>query len=149
MNWSLSVNRLRVGDEVKVICPSSQWRDARGIVTEVIQGSHGQDGASHQECAVKFKTERRWFMAEHLVILSSPKLDQFVRGECSSRWPIDSNLAESINVNRDSLIIFLCDHFGFSSSRAALEVDDVLTTVQDKLRRARDLEDRVEHLKVS
>jgi len=63
------VNLLRVGDEVKVVCPSSQWRDARGVITEIIQRRDEQNGKTLQECAVTFKAGRRWFMAEHLIRL--------------------------------------------------------------------------------
>ena len=63
------MNLLRVGDEVKVVCPSSQWWDARGVITEIIQRRDEQNGKTHQECAVTFKAGRRWFMAEHLIRL--------------------------------------------------------------------------------
>jgi hypothetical protein len=143
------VNRLKVGDEVKVICPSSQWRDVCGSVTEVVERTDSRNAQTLQECAVKFKTDRRWFRAEHLIKLRSPKVDRFVRGEIGSRWPVDSALIESINVSRESLIGFLCDHFGLSQSRATTEVDNLFTTLRQKLELARESESPVEHLKAS
>ena len=138
MNW------LRVGDEVRVICPSSQWRDACGVITQVIQRGDERAPGKLQECVVTFKTERRWFMAEHLTRIRSPKLDRFLRSELSNRWPIEPVLAESINVSRDSLIGFLSDHFGFSKTRATIEVDEFFRVFREKLQRARDAENPVQ-----
>ena len=64
-----SVHRMRVGNEVKVVCQSSPSWNARGVITEIIQRRDEQKGKTLQECAVTFKAGRRWFMAEHLIRL--------------------------------------------------------------------------------
>jgi hypothetical protein len=144
------MNRLRVGDKVKVMCPSSQWRDSSGVVTEIIQRLDAQNVKCVQECAVRLKGGGRcWFMAEHLVRLRSPKLDRLLRSEITNRWPIDPTRTESLDISRAGLIRFLCEYFGFSQSRATIEADELFSEFDKRLQCARDSEGAIEQLKVS
>ena len=143
------MNRLRVGDEVKVICSSTQWRDASGIVTEIVQRQDAHNLKRIQECAVKFKSGRRWFMAEHLVRLRSPKLDRLLRSEITNRWPIDPTHTEWTDLSRAGLIRFLCEYFGFSQARATVETDELLSLFETRLQSATETEDPIEQLKAS
>ena len=59
--------QFQVGDQVRVAgLPTSEWRDAVGVVVETVEGQTG-DREAIQECAVQFATGRRWFLAKHLV----------------------------------------------------------------------------------
>ena len=143
------MDRMQVGDEVKVVCKSSPWWDARGVITEIIQRRDEQNGKTLQECAVTFKAGRGWFMAEHLIRVRPSNTDRLLGGEACIRWPIEPDCAESIDVSRDTLIPFLCAHFGFSGSMATTELDDFLNMFEEKLRRARQSEDPIQYLKAS
>lgn len=143
------MNRMRVGDEVKVVCKSFRWWDARGVITEIIQRRDEQNGKILQECAVTFKAGRGWFMAEHLIRVRPSNTDRLLRGEACIRWPIEPDRVESIGVSRDTLIPFLCANFSFSRSKATTEVDDFLSRFEEKLRRARESEDPIQYLKAS
>jgi len=140
---------MRVGNEVKVVCQSSPSWNARGVITEIIQRRDEQKGKTLQECAVTFKADRVWFMAEHLIRVRPSNTDRLLRGEACSRWPIQPDRAESIGVSRDTLIPFLCAYFGFSRSKATTEVDDFLNMFEEKLRRARESEYSIQNLKAS
>ena len=105
------MNRMQVGDEVKVVCKSSPWWDARGVITEIIQRRDEQNGKTLQECAVTFKAGRGWFMAEHLIRVRPSNTDHLLRGEACSRWPIQPDRVESIGVSRDTLSLRLFRFF--------------------------------------
>ncbi len=88
-------------------------------------------------------------MAEHLIRVKIFHTDRLLRAEVCIRWPIEPDCAESIGVSRDTLIPFLCAHFGFSGSMATTELDDFLNMFEEKLRRAKESEDPIEYLKAS
>jgi hypothetical protein len=128
--------QFNVGDEVRVIGPSLEWRDVRGTVVEITERICGDRNEKLQECAVKFHSERRWFMSQHLSKIIPKKTIRFLRAEVIERWPIDPDRVLSPDGGRVQLIGLLQDNFDFSLRRATAEVDEFLHVFDDKLRRA-------------
>src|ERR1041385_1778934 len=120
-------NDLRIGDEVRVTCASSQWRDCRGTVVEVLERNSCDHGDKLQECAVMLSNnERRWFMEEHLVKTVPVSSLRFFRSEVIERWKVNPDHAGTLDGSRDGLIAVLRDYYDYSTRHAEAEVDQFL-----------------------
>ena len=125
---------LHVGDAVRVVSPSSQWHDARGMVVQIIQRSSSMGPEVVQECEVRFGTDHRWFMAEQLVEIVPSSMIRFFRAQIIDRWQISADDAESLDGTRDQLIVMLCDRYEFTIRRAEKEVSEFLPEFLEKIR---------------
>jgi|ERR1041385_892679 hypothetical protein len=130
------MNQFCTGDVVRVASSSSDWIGVRGVVVEVVNRNHGDGLPMAQECAVTFRGERRWFMAEHLLKEASTNMVRFFQAEAIERWHLDEALAKSLDGRRDQLITVLQDCYGFSLRRAGSDVDEFVRFLDEKIRRA-------------
>ena len=130
------MSSLQIGDEVRVVSPSSQWQDWRGTVVDIVHRSHEETGAALQECLVVLNGARRWFMAGQLVKTVPGNTMRFLRAEISARWSLDPAQLSSLDGSWDQLVAVLQEHFELSAGRASAEVADFLCILNERLRLA-------------
>lgn len=124
--------KFQIGDQVRLIgAPASEWH---GVVVNTIErpGDFGKDPV--QECAVQTFSNRRWFLATHLVRTVPDRTLRFFRGELLSRWTdLSHDEVMTLNGNREELIAFLQERYGFGVKRATVETDDLLSHIEKRV----------------
>jgi hypothetical protein len=132
----------QIGDEVRVKgLPASEYQGSTGLVVKTYNRSDDED-EEVQVCAVQIHSGRRWFLASHLTKTLPDRTRRFFRGEALFRWtdlsPDDVLL---LNGNREELIAFLQERYGFSLKRATFEADSFISDIGDRIHSAAETSD--------
>jgi hypothetical protein len=132
--------RFQIGDQVRVGgLAASDWNGASGVIVKIFE-READDGQSTQECAVQFPTDRRWFLAKHLIRSTPQKAVRFFRSEVLERWrDMSPEDVAVLNGDRDDLIALLQERCGFCLKRARMEVDSFLSDLHQRTGLARDV----------
>src|ERR1051326_589875 len=132
-----SMIRFQIGDEVRVTgLPNSEDQGSAGLVVKTYRRSDDENGEV-QVCSVQFRSGRRWFLASHLTIAAPDRARRFFRGEALYRWgDLSPDDVLFLNGNREELIAFLQERYGFSLKRATSEADSFISDIGNRIHSA-------------